>query len=54
LAVLTPQIICKRTDANCSLHPGVFQGIVSTGNSGKLTILSIPCDNFEKQRAIKS
>jgi hypothetical protein len=24
-------IICKRRDANCSLHPGVFQGIKSSG-----------------------
>jgi hypothetical protein len=31
LVFLSHRIICKRTDANCSLHPGVFQGIESTG-----------------------
>lgn len=28
LAFVSYKIICKRTDANCSLHPKVFQGIV--------------------------
>jgi hypothetical protein len=30
LAFLSHRIICKRTDANCSPHPGVFQDIEST------------------------
>jgi hypothetical protein len=31
LVFLSHRIICKRTYANCSLHPRVFQGIKSTG-----------------------
>jgi hypothetical protein len=31
LAFLIHRIICKRIDANCSLHPRVFQGIESIG-----------------------
>jgi hypothetical protein len=31
LAFLSHRIICKRTYANCSHHPGVFQSIESTG-----------------------
>jgi hypothetical protein len=31
LAFLSHRIISKCTNANCSLHPGVFQGIKSTG-----------------------
>jgi hypothetical protein len=30
LALLGHRIICKRTDADCSLHPRVFRGIEST------------------------
>jgi hypothetical protein len=30
-AFLSHGIICKRTDANCSLRLGVFQGIESIG-----------------------
>jgi hypothetical protein len=30
LAFLRHRIIYKRTNANCSIHPGVFQGIEST------------------------
>jgi hypothetical protein len=31
LVFLSNRIICKRTDTNCSLHPGVFQDIESIG-----------------------
>jgi hypothetical protein len=31
LVFLSHKIICKHTDANCSIHLGVFQGIESTG-----------------------
>jgi hypothetical protein len=31
LGFLSHRIICKRADANCSLHPRVFQGIESIG-----------------------
>jgi hypothetical protein len=31
LVFLSHRIIYKRTDANCSLHPRVFQGIEYTG-----------------------
>jgi hypothetical protein len=31
LALLSHRIIYKCTDTNSSLHPGVFQGIESTG-----------------------
>jgi hypothetical protein len=31
LVFLSHRIICKHTNANCSIHPGVFQGIESTG-----------------------
>jgi hypothetical protein len=31
LAFLIHIIICNRIDANCSLHPGVFQDIESIG-----------------------
>jgi hypothetical protein len=31
LVFLSHRIICKHTDANCSLHPRVFQCIKSTG-----------------------
>jgi hypothetical protein len=31
LVFLSHRIICKCTDANCSLHQEVFQGINSTG-----------------------
>jgi hypothetical protein len=31
LAFLGHRIICKRTDTNCSLHPGIFQGIECIG-----------------------
>jgi hypothetical protein len=31
LAYLSHRIICKHIDANCSFHPGVLQGIKSTG-----------------------
>jgi hypothetical protein len=31
LAFLSHRIICKQTDANCSVHPGVFPSIESTG-----------------------
>jgi hypothetical protein len=31
LAFLSHRIICMHTDANCSLHLGVFQGIEFTG-----------------------
>jgi hypothetical protein len=31
LEFLRQRITCKRTDANCNLHLGVFHGIESTG-----------------------
>jgi hypothetical protein len=36
LAFLSHRIIYEHTDANCSLHPGVFQGIESTGSSNSI------------------
>jgi hypothetical protein len=36
LAFLSHRIIYNHTDANCSLHLGVFQGIKSTGSSNSI------------------
>jgi hypothetical protein len=36
LAFLSHRIICEHTDANYSLHSGVFQGNESTGSSNSI------------------